>query len=76
SFFSQGLVSNKPLVGAFLLTVMLQMATVYVPFLNPIFKTQPLNVYELVIALGLSSIVFIAVEAEKMLKRRKSRSNL
>ncbi len=76
SFFSQGLVSNKPLVGAFLLTVMLQMATVYVPFLNPIFKTQPLNVYELVITLGLSSIVFIAVEAEKMLKRRKSRSNL
>jgi Ca2+-transporting ATPase len=73
SLYSQGLFSNRPLVGAFLLTVMLQMATIYVPFLNPIFKTQPLSVYELLITLGLSSIVFLAVEAEKMLKRRKSR---
>ncbi|MFH1025868.1 MAG: cation transporting ATPase C-terminal domain-containing protein [Nitrospirota bacterium] len=55
-----------------MLTGMLQMATIYVPFLNPIFKTQPLSAYELLITLGLSSIVFLAVEAEKMLKRRKS----
>jgi Ca2+-transporting ATPase len=73
SLYSQGLFSNRPLVGAFLLTVMLQMATIYVPFLNPIFKTQPLSAYELLITLGLSSIVFLAVEAEKMMKRRKSR---
>ncbi len=72
SLYSQGLFSNRPLVGAFLLTVMLQMATIYVPFLNPIFKTQPLSAYELLITLGLSSIVFLAVEAEKMLRRRKS----
>jgi Ca2+-transporting ATPase len=72
SLFSQGLLSNKPLVGAFLLTVVLQMATIYVPFLNPIFKTQPLSTYELLITLGLSSIVFFAVEAEKVLKRRKN----
>ncbi len=72
SLFSQGLLSNRPLVGAFVLTVMLQMATIYVPFLNPIFKTQPLTLYELLITLGLSTIVFFAVEAEKMLRRRKS----
>ena len=65
--------SNRPLIGAFLLTGMLQMTTIYVPFLNPIFKTQPLSAYELLITLGLSSIVFLAVEAEKMMKRRKSR---
>ncbi len=71
SLFSQGIFSNRPLVGAFLLTVVLQMATIYVPFLNPIFKTQPLSAYELLITIGLSSIVFIAVEGEKMIKRRK-----
>jgi len=73
SLYSQGLFSNRPLVGAFLLTVMLQIATIYVPFLNPIFKTQPLSAYELLITLGLSSIVFLAVEADKMMKRRKKR---
>jgi P-type Ca2+ transporter type 2C len=72
SLFSQGLFSNRPLVGALILTVMLQMAAIYVPFLNPVFKTQPLTLYELIITLGLSSIVFLAVEAEKILKRRKS----
>jgi len=70
SLFSQGLLSNKPLVGAFLLTLVLQMATIYVPFLNPIFKTQPLTIGELGLTLAMSTVVFIAVEIEKFLKRR------
>lgn len=35
SFFKQGALSNKPLLGAVLLTLALQPATIYVPFLNP-----------------------------------------
>jgi P-type Ca2+ transporter type 2C len=70
SLFTQGLFSNKPLLGAFLLTFGLQMATIYVPFLNPIFKTEPLTFYELSFTLLLSSVVFIAVEIEKWVKRR------
>ena len=38
SFFSQGPFSNMPLFAAVALTFALQMATIYVPFLNPIFK--------------------------------------
>jgi Ca2+-transporting ATPase len=71
SLFSQGLLSNKPLLGAFILTFLLQMTTIYIPFLNPVFKTQPLDIKELFITLGLSSIVFFAVEAEKWWKRRQ-----
>jgi Ca2+-transporting ATPase len=72
SIFRQGLFSNKPLLGAFALTFLLQMATIYVPFLNPIFKTQPLSLPELAFTLVLSSVVFVAVEIEKLVKRRLS----
>jgi len=72
SLFSQGLLSNKPLVGAFLLTLALQLATIYVPFLNPIFKTEPLTLGELGLTLAISTVVFAAVEIEKYFKRRRA----
>jgi len=65
SLFRQGLFSNKPLLWAVLLTFGLQMTTIYIPALNPIFKTAPLTAGELTIALLLSSVVFFAVEIEK-----------
>jgi len=70
SLFSQGLLSNRPLVGAFALTFALQLATIYVPFLNPVFKTEPLTLAELGLTLAMSTVVFVAVEIEKLLKRR------
>ncbi|MDO9281785.1 MAG: calcium-translocating P-type ATPase, PMCA-type [Methylotenera sp.] len=70
SLFSIGIFSNKPLALAVVVTFMLQMATIYVPALNPIFKTQPLSMSELLVCIVLSSIVFVAVEIEKMLIRR------
>ena len=71
SLFQQGVFGNKPLVGAVLLTFALQMAVVYVPFLQDIFRTESLTVIELLICVGLSSLVFLAVEIEKWIKRRK-----
>jgi Ca2+-transporting ATPase len=47
------------------------MATIYVPAFNPIFKTEPLSINELALCLALSSVVFIAVEIEKWLIRRR-----
>ncbi len=69
SLFTLGIFSNKPLISAVLLTFLLQVATIYVPFLNPIFKTQPLSLFELLICICLSMVVFIAVEIEKLIKR-------
>ncbi|HPX11133.1 MAG TPA: cation-translocating P-type ATPase [Syntrophales bacterium] len=71
SLFRQGLLSNRPLLGAVVLTVLLQLATVYLPFLNPVFHTAPLTVPELLLTLLLSSVVFFAVEAEKAARRGK-----
>jgi len=70
SLFSLGIFSNRPLIGAVILTFALQMATIYVPFLQPIFKTEALTFGELTFALAMSSVVFIAVEIEKYFKRR------
>ena len=71
SVFRVGFLSNLPLLGAVMLTVALQLATLYIPALNPIFKTEPLTVGELGLCLGLSTVVFFAVEAEKWMTRRK-----
>ncbi|MBK8086501.1 MAG: cation-translocating P-type ATPase [Chitinophagaceae bacterium] len=66
--FKQGIFSNMPLVGAVLLTILLQMGVIYLPFANEIFKTNPLTVNELAICFGASAIVFHAVEMEKLIK--------
>ena len=70
SLFSPGALSNRLLVAALVLTFALQMAVLYVPALNPIFKTEPLSAGELVACLALSAIVFLGVELEKALVRR------
>ena len=71
SLFVQGLLSNKSLVGALsLLTFILQMSTIDVPALNPIFKTEPLTLNELMITLAVACVVFFAVEVEKLFRRQ------
>ncbi|MEJ2758582.1 MAG: HAD-IC family P-type ATPase, partial [Anaerolineales bacterium] len=76
SLFSQGLFSNKVMLLAVSLTFGLQMLITYWTPMNEIFKTQPLPLRELTISLGLSLVVFIAVEIEKTFKRnRKARAN-
>lgn len=69
SLFKMGLLTNKPLFAVVLASLALQMATIYVPVLNPVFKTAPLSLSELSLAVALSSLVFIAVEIEKWIKR-------
>lgn len=74
SLFRQGLFSNKPLLGAVILSLVFQIATIYVPVLNPIFKTEPLTLNELLFTFLLSSIVFIAVEIEKLWRRLREKN--
>jgi Ca2+-transporting ATPase len=70
SFFSMSLLSNKPLLGAVLLTFLLQIAVTYLPFLQTIFKTQSLTFSEFIIVGAISSLVFIVLEIEKAIRRR------
>ncbi|MCW9047838.1 MAG: calcium-translocating P-type ATPase, PMCA-type [Gammaproteobacteria bacterium] len=69
SLFHIGLFSNLPMLGAVILTLLLQMLVIYTPALNTIFYTQPLPMFDLVVCLALSSLVLFAVEIEKWLMR-------
>ncbi len=72
SLFKQGLFSNRPLFGAVFLTFALQIFIIYTPFMQRIFKTVSLSPKELIMCISLASIVFVAVEIEKLLKRRSA----
>ncbi|MCK4899497.1 MAG: cation transporting ATPase C-terminal domain-containing protein, partial [Anaerolineales bacterium] len=71
SLFKIGLFTNKALLGAVLLTFILQMAVVYVPFMQTLFKTVALPPGDLLISLLLSTVVFWGVELEKWFLRRR-----
>jgi len=73
SLFKQGLMSNKALLGAVALSILMQLAVVYVGPLNAVFRTQPLTLGELAACVGISSIVFFAVETEKLVRRARAR---
>ena len=70
SLFARGFTTNLPLLGAVALTFVMQLATIYMPALNPIFHTHPLTPIELGVCVMLSTSVFVAVEIEKWMVRR------
>jgi Ca2+-transporting ATPase len=76
SIFKMGVLSNKPMILTLIITVALQLMIIYAPFFNDIFKTQPLSFKELMLTVGVSSIVFWAVEIEKILKNRIPRGSV
>ena len=71
SLWRLGLLSNRPLLGAVALTLALQLATIYVPALQPIFRTEALEPGELGVCLAAAAIVWGAVELEKAWRRRR-----
>jgi Ca2+-transporting ATPase len=70
--FQQGLFSNSLLFLSVLSTFCLQLAVIYIPFFNEVFKTKPLTIKELGFCILMATIVFHAVELEKLIKRLKN----
>ncbi|HJW16944.1 MAG TPA: cation-translocating P-type ATPase, partial [Flavisolibacter sp.] len=69
--YNKGIFSNKVLAWVLALTFILQMAVIYLPAANNIFKTQPLSFQELLICIVSAALIFHAVEAEKWLKQKR-----
>ena len=72
SLLALGLRSNLPLALAVGGTLLVQLALVYVPALQPVFVTEALGVQELAIVLVASTAAFFAVEVEKAVVRRQA----
>jgi Ca2+-transporting ATPase len=75
SLFTTGLMQNRALIAAVVLTMSLQMAVIYVPWLNGIFHTAPLSLQELALCLTLPLLIIAIVEIKKWRERRKLRTS-
>jgi Ca2+-transporting ATPase len=70
SLFSRGVRGNPPLLAAIVLTFILQLCTLYVPWMQVVFRTSALTAWELFACIATASLVLPAVELEKWLMRR------
>ncbi len=73
SLFSIGFFSNRLMVAAVTATFALQLALIYIPFLQKIFKTSPLTASQLAICLIASVVVFFVFELYKLFFRIRNR---
>jgi Ca2+-transporting ATPase len=65
-----GVFRNKMMLGAVLLTFVLQLGVVYLPFLQDIFGTQSLTMLELGISFGASLLVMLVIDTVKVIRRK------
>jgi len=70
SFFKGWFRKNRLLMWAVVLTILLQVLVVYVPFFQITLETAALPVVDFLIATAIASIVLFAVEIEKLIFRR------
>ena len=63
--FKGGLFSNPMLIGSIFLTLAMQLAVVYIPFLHPIFETEPLTALQFGITILASIVMYIFVRVER-----------
>ena len=74
SLFRIGIFSNRALIGSVALTFGLQLGVIYWQPLQIVFKTTALTVLELFTCIALSTIVFWAVEGQKLFLRSRSQA--
>ena len=66
--------TNRPLIMALGVTVLLQLAVLYVPVLQAFFSTTPLTPGQLALSVALAAAVFAAVELSKLASRMAGRA--
>jgi Ca2+-transporting ATPase len=72
SLFRLGIGTNRTLVYAFFLSIVLQLVIVFVPFFRGIFETALLQLGDWAVVLGLSLIPLVVVEISKAIKGNRN----
>ena len=62
---------NKVMIMVIGLLIVMQLGITYLPMLNQIFNTNPLDLWSWIMILGLSISMFIVIEIEKAISRNK-----
>ncbi len=70
SLFTIGVFTNKKLILANGISFLLQMAVVYTPFLQKIFKTEPLGIFDWLLVICISSFPLWAMEIVKRIQKK------
>ena len=70
SLFKAGVFSNLPLLGLALLVMGAQLVAIYVPALQTFLQTSWLAPIDLLLCFGVSFLVFVYAEVEKIVLRR------
>ena len=68
-FIQMNPLSNPYVLGAVVVTTILQLLLIYVPFLRAFFGTYILSGFELAVCFGFSSLMFVWIELEKLFIR-------
>ena len=63
--------SNKYLVGATLIVIVLQMVAIYTPIMQKVLRTVPLELSEWLIIIPVAASIIVAEELRKFFYRRK-----
>jgi Ca2+-transporting ATPase len=67
-----GLFTNRSMLGAVALTFLLQLAVIYVPFMQGIFATMALSIQDMLLALALSLVALVVAEVYKIIIYRRT----
>ncbi|MFM7426019.1 MAG: cation-translocating P-type ATPase [Elainella sp.] len=71
SIATKGILTNRAMLAAVLLTFLLQLAVIYVPWLQSFLQTQSLSTSELLFSLNIATVGFWIVEIQKWFRRRR-----
>jgi len=71
SLFRIGFFSNGWLIGGVIIMILLQVGMTYIPFMNIVFETRPLNLNAWIVIISAGFVLYGLVELDKSIKRWK-----
>jgi Ca2+-transporting ATPase len=67
--YGLGLLSNKKLLIAIISSILLQILVVYTPYLQGIFDTVAIGLYDWLAIVGFSAVIFVAMEIKRIVRK-------